>query len=73
MKKTEKQLGVPIFDRKAKPLCLTEYGVRYISYLEKIQDLENEMEQYLNDKLSPESHAKVEYIRGRPIHYDTKR
>lgn len=49
VKKTEERLGVPIFDRKAKPICLTEYGVRYISYLEKLQDLENELEQYLND------------------------
>ena len=49
VKKTEEQLGVPIFDRKAKPMCLTEYGVRYISYIEKLQDLENELEQYLSD------------------------
>ncbi len=49
VKKTEEQLGVPIFDRKAKPICLTEYGVRYISYLEKLQALESELEQYLND------------------------
>ena len=49
IKKLEMQLGVPIFDRKAKPLCLTEYGIQYISYLEKIQDLEREFEQYLND------------------------
>lgn len=49
VKKTEEQLGVPIFDRKSKPICLTEYGIRYISYLEKIQALESELEQYLND------------------------
>lgn len=49
VKKTEEQLGVPIFDRKAKPICLTEYGARYILYLEKIQALESEFEQYLND------------------------
>lgn len=49
VKKTEEQLGVPIFDRKAKPICLTEYGARYISYIEKIQGLESDLEQYLND------------------------
>lgn len=49
VKKTEQQLGVPIFDRNSKPLQLTEYGVRYISYLEKVRDLEREFEQYLND------------------------
>lgn len=49
VKKTEEQLGVPIFDRKAKPLCLTEYGEQYISYIEKLQALESDLEQYLND------------------------
>lgn len=49
VKKTEEQLGVPIFDRKAKPLCLTEYGERYISYIENLQAMENDWEQYLND------------------------
>lgn len=49
VKKTEEQLGVPIFDRKAKPLRLTEYGERYISYIENLQAMESELEQYLND------------------------
>lgn len=49
VKKTETQLGVPIFDRNVKPLRLTEYGVQYIAYLEKIQSLEGEFEQYLSD------------------------
>lgn len=49
VKKAETQLGVPIFDRNVKPLRLTEYGVQYIAYLEKIQALEGEFEQYLSD------------------------
>lgn len=49
VKKTENQLGVPIFDRNVKPLRLTEYGVQYIAYLEKIQSIEGEFEQYLSD------------------------
>lgn len=49
VKKTEQQLGVPIFDRKSKPLQLTEYGVKYIEYLEKIRDLEQEFENYMYD------------------------
>lgn len=49
IKKTEMQLGVPIFDRNTKPLRLTEYGIQYIAYLEKIQGLEGEFEQYLSD------------------------
>ena len=31
------------------------------------------MEQYINGELSPESQAKVDYIRERPIYYDDKR
>jgi len=49
VKKTEQQLGVPIFDRNSKPLELTEYGKQYIGYLEKMQDLERELEQYISD------------------------
>lgn len=49
VKKTETLLGVPIFDRNVKPLRLTEYGVQYIAYLEKIRGLEGEFEQYLSD------------------------
>lgn len=49
VKKTENQLGVPIFDRNVKPLRLTEYGVQYIAYLEKIQGMEREFEEYLSD------------------------
>lgn len=49
VKKVEQQLGVTIFDRNSKPLQLTEYGKYYISYIEKVWDLERELEQYLND------------------------
>lgn len=49
VKKTEQQLGVPLFDRNSKPMQLTEYGQRYIAYIEKIWELEHEMEQYLSD------------------------
>ena len=49
VKKAEDQLGVPIFDRKTKPISLTEYGEKYIALIEKAQDLELEFEQYLSD------------------------
>ncbi len=49
IKKTEQELGVPIFNRKTKPLSLTEYGRQYILYLEKLQDMERDFDQYLND------------------------
>ena len=37
VKKAEDHIGVPIFNRKTKPVSLTEYGAQYISYIEKIQ------------------------------------
>jgi len=49
VKKAEDRLGVPIFDRNTKPLGLTEYGVKYMEYLEKTRNLEREFEQYLSD------------------------
>jgi len=49
VKKAERQLGVPIFDRTTKPVSLTEYGTQYIAFLEKVQELEYGFEQYLND------------------------
>ncbi len=49
IKKAEDQIGVPIFNRKTKPISLTEYGTRYVSCIEKIYDMERELEQYLND------------------------
>lgn len=49
VKKAEDQIGVPIFNRKTKPVSLTEYGEQYIAYVEKIYDLESDFEQYLND------------------------
>ena len=49
IKKIEQDLGVQIFNRKTKPLSLTEYGVQYMAYLEKLQDMEKEFDQYLND------------------------
>lgn len=49
VKKAEDHIGVPIFNRKTKPVSLTEYGAQYISYIEEIYDLESEFEQYLND------------------------
>lgn len=49
VKKKEAQLGVPLFDRNSKPLRLTEFGVQYINYLEKIWNLEHEYEKCLSD------------------------
>lgn len=49
VKKIEKKLGAPIFDRSTTPLQLTECGERYIHYIEKLMDMENEFDNYMND------------------------
>lgn len=49
IKKTEKKLGVPLFQRNTRTLHLTEYGEKYIRYIEQIMKIEGEMQQYLDD------------------------
>lgn len=49
IKKNEQKLGFQIFARNTNPIQLTECGKEYIRYIEKIQALENEFENYLND------------------------
>lgn len=49
VKKVEKKLGIPIFNRNVKPIQLTEYGLEYIRYVEQIMTLQNNFETYLND------------------------
>ena len=49
VKKVEDNLGVKLFDRKRKPLGLTEYGERYIEAVEQVIRLEQEFDLYLTD------------------------
>ena len=49
IKKIEKKIGAPIFDRSTTPLQLTECGEKYIHCIEKLMDMENEFSNYLND------------------------
>lgn len=49
IKKTETRIGTPIFDRSTTPIRLTECGQEYIKCVEKILDVQNEFENYLND------------------------
>ncbi len=49
IKKIEKRIGAPIFDRSTNPLQLTECGEKYIHCIEKLMDMENEFGNYLND------------------------
>ena len=47
VKKLEKQLGVPLFDRSCKPIRLTEAGKKYIEAVESIQETEANFRNYL--------------------------
>lgn len=53
IKKIENRIGCCIFDRSSNPIQLTEAGIEYIKSIEKIMDIENQFENYLNnlDKL----------------------
>ena len=47
VKKLEKQLGVPLFDRSCKPIRLTEAGKEYIRAVESIRETESDFLNYL--------------------------
>lgn len=49
VKKVEKKLGTPIFNRNAKPIQLTECGEKYIEYITQVMKLEQQFENYLCD------------------------
>lgn len=49
VKRVEKRVGYPIFDRSTKPLGLTECGQRYIRSVEQILSVEQEFSNYIND------------------------
>ena len=50
IKKAEKRLGAPLFDRKSNPLQMTPLGVEYIHAIEEIYRLEGSINQFLNDE-----------------------
>ena len=49
IKRIEKKLCYPIFDRSTKPLGLTECGKQYIRAVEKIMEAQNEFSDFIND------------------------
>ncbi len=49
VKKVEERIGVPVFDRGATPLQLTECGKEYIKCVEKMLDIKNEFYSYIKD------------------------
>ncbi len=57
VKKLEKQLGVPIFDRSCKPIRLTEAGKEYIRAVESIRETEADFLNYLESVSALEAGA----------------
>ena len=49
MKREEKTIGYPIFDRSTKPLGLTEPGKKYIETVEKILAMQEDFSEYIDD------------------------
>ncbi|HCR39744.1 MAG TPA: LysR family transcriptional regulator [Lachnospiraceae bacterium] len=49
IKKIEQRIGSPIFDRSTNPIRLTECGQKYIQYIERIFDMENEFQKQMNN------------------------
>lgn len=49
IKKTEDRIGAPIFDRSTNPIQLTDVGKQYIKSIEKIMDIQNSFENYVNN------------------------
>lgn len=49
VKREEKAVGYPIFDRSTKPISLTEPGKKYIQTVESILSMQNEFSEYIND------------------------
>lgn len=49
IKRIEKNIGSPIFDRSTAPVKLTECGKKYIEAVEQIQNIQEDFKNYIND------------------------
>lgn len=49
VKKVEKKIGTPLFDRSRSPVRLTECGRKYIKIVEKIMEMEEEFAGYVSN------------------------
>lgn len=49
IQKAERQLGLQIFNRKTKPITLTDFGKRYIEAIEAVDSLGREMQEYIDN------------------------
>lgn len=48
VKKTEDELGLPLFNRTSKPITLTPAGKIYVEYIKRMQALDEQLQQELN-------------------------
>lgn len=48
IKKAEQEFGISIFNRSTTPISLTESGKYYIAQIEKILQIEHEMQEYFS-------------------------
>ncbi|WP_070042940.1 LysR family transcriptional regulator [Robinsoniella peoriensis] len=49
VKRTEEQIGAPIFDRSSNPIRLTDCGEKYILAIEQILSIQNDFTNYVTD------------------------
>ena len=49
VKRIEKRIGYPIFDRSTKPLQLTECGEKYIQAVERIMDIQKNFSDFVQE------------------------
>lgn len=49
VKKEEEKLGIKIFNRNTSPIQLTPPGMEYIRSIEKIMEIEDDFQKYIND------------------------
>lgn len=60
VKKAEKQLGLPVFDRSSSPVSLTSFGVEYIRAVEQLRDIEHGLMEFVRqDKAQKIGHLSL--------------
>lgn len=59
IKKTEQELGLPLFDRSTTPISLTEAGRYYVEQVERIAQIEEEMKHRFAELRSPGKRLRV--------------
>lgn len=59
IKKTEQELGLPLFDRSTAPISLTEAGRYYVEQVEKIAQIEEEMKRRFAELRTPGKRLRI--------------